>query len=217
MGDFSGPSDHRDQSAVAVPNDDSGPGDPRDTGGDAVAGAEGSGPGDPRDQSALQTEVTITSGPGDPRDSSALSSPAVGGAKLESYAPVPTQRTSQSVSVRLSINKPHPFSVYLSSPEAEEIQIKALEIHVWNNGPSVFNTVLALKDPITLAPGASNVFPFTDQQLSSVLPKLQVGTSVEIELSYSAPIGSKLTIGIIGRDAHNTLGTFIDRLFHSEQ
>lgn len=216
MDNLSGPSDPRDQGAVAKPKpaDDSGPGDPRDDSAPVGMDAEGSGPGDPRDQADTQTEVTITSGPGDPRDGSDSNAPGGMNALLEKTSP---GNTAQRVSLRTSIRRPHPFSVYISSPAGHAVKVEALEVHIWKNGSPVFTTVLSTGTPINLASDACNVFPFTEKQLSDLLPHLLRGTTVKVDLSYSAPSGSKVTIGIIGKDFHDKLGTFIERLLHSDQ
>ncbi len=130
---------------------------------------------------------------------------------------MPHGQTTQSVCLRLHLHKPHPFSVYLSSPAGDAVKILALEILIRKRDASIFDSILAVKNPITLSSDACNVFSFTDEQLSRLLPHLQVGTTVKVDLSYSAPVGAKVTIGIIGKHSHKMLGTFIERLFHSER
>ncbi len=220
MDDGSGPNNPNDQTDLRSPI--------------TATADDGSGPNNPNDQTFLQAEVTITSGPNNPNDQDAFSGPnnpndqgdaavfSGSGADWSGTAAAPApisaiQSTAQSVSVRLGIAKPHPFSVYLSSSAGDAVQILSLDVRIWNNETSVFNTVIAVKAPISLVPDVCNVFPLTDEQLSTVLPKLQVGTTVQVDVSYSAPVGSKLTVGIIGKDSYSKLGTFIERLLHSER
>ncbi|MGI9075307.1 MAG: hypothetical protein ACR2JB_29205 [Bryobacteraceae bacterium] len=175
----------------------------------------------------LRAEVTVTSGPHPPHGLAAVSNQgaaasADGGASASGAAPAlaaePEMVTrSETVAIRLSVPKPHPFSVFISTPEAHRIEIQAIEIHIYKRDRCVFNTVVGADLPLTLEnPAESHVFPLTDEQLETVLPHLEEGNEVEVRVRYLAPDNSQLRIGIIGKHSHHTLGEFIEHLFHSD-
>jgi hypothetical protein len=175
----------------------------------------------------LRAEVTVTSGPHPPHGLLAAvpnqgAGSVAGGASGGGAAPAPaaepgTATRSETVAIRLSVPKPHPFSVFISTPEAHRIEIQAIEIHIYNRDRCVFNTVVGADLPLTLEnPAESHVFPLTDEQLQTVLPHLEQGNEVEVRVRYLAADDSQLRIGIIGKHSHHTLGEFIEHLFHPD-
>lgn len=184
-----------------------------------------SGPNPPHGQASeteLHAEVTVTSGPNPPHGGAAVAphtlTSGAGPAAAPAVAPdAQAANRSETVAIRLSVPKPHPFSVFISSTRGKQIQIESIEIHIYDNDKPVFNTLVAAGSPVVLTEASeSHVFPLSDQQLAQLLPHLQAGNVVEIRVQYLAPENSELKIGIIGKDFHSKLGHYIEHLFQSE-
>ncbi len=137
-----------------------------------------------------------------------------GGAAAASQAVEPEPATrAEAVGIRFAIHKPEPFSVFIVSPDRNDVQIQSIKIEIQNRERAVFTEAVEKELPLALNnPSESHVFPFSNEQLDRVLPHLQVGNYVKVHVDYRAPEESELTIGIIGREHHRSLGQFIEHL-----
>src|SRR5205085_8493658 len=83
----------------------------------------------------LRAELTVTSGPHPPHGLAVAPNQSAGvgasGAAPALAAEPETVTRSETVAIRLSVPKPHPFSVFISTPEAHRIEIQAIEIHIY--------------------------------------------------------------------------------------
>ncbi len=182
-----------------------------------------SGPNPPHGKAlkpGVHAEIMVKSGPNPPHGGPAPHPVGAGAAAAPAPAPnaQPEAETrSGAVSVRLSVQKAQPFSVFLATPDRNPIQIESLEIEIYDTDRSVFTTALSADLPVVLSnPDESHIFPFTDQQLAKFSQHLKIGNTVEVKIRYLAPDDSDLTIGIVGKESHNNLGTFIEHLFHAK-
>ncbi len=173
-----------------------------------------SGPNNPHGGAA-----PVSSGPNNPHGgvsavSQAGASTGSGAAAAEATEPEPETR-EETVSLRLSISEPEPFSVFISTDDKGGVQIESIEVEICDQDRPLFTTLVSSDLPVLLKnPAEPHVFPFSEEQIARLLPHLKRGESVEVKVHYLAPNNSQIRIGIIGRAHHNSLGRFIEHLFH---
>lgn len=160
----------------------------------------------------------VTSGPNPPHgglsavsQSSAATGTAAAAAEETEAEPGTREDT---VSLRLSIPKPEPFSVFVKSDKEGGVQIDSIEIRICKEDQPVFSALSDSDARISLKPNESHVFLFSEEQLKSALPHIEAGESVEVKVHYVAPDNSEVQIGIIEKRHHHTLGEVIKHFFH---
>ena len=189
-----------------------------------------SGPNNPH--GGVRAEVTVKSGPNNPHGGVAVTSgpnnphggsvagpqgdATAGAGTATAEATEPEAETREdTVSIRLSIPHPEPFSVFVRSDDKGGVQIDSIEIRICKADEPVFTALLDADLPVMLRqPAESHVFPLSEEQLTRAMHHFKAGETVEVRVHYIAPDNSQVGIGIIGREHHHTLGRFIEHLFH---
>lgn len=168
----------------------------------------GSGLGNPRDQDGVNAQVSVSSGSGSGSGSSGGNSHVLSAHVADGT----TALNTQSVSVGIAVHAPQPFSVNLTTPDDTRVKLISVKIQVTDKGQSVSDAAIIATD-CDLA-GGTTEFPLTKDQLDKILPHLQVGDTVQVDVTFAAPEGVALKIGIVGEGKRSKLEEIVEDVKH---
>ena len=178
-----------------------------------------SGPHSPQDPPNLLASFAMKSGPRSPQDPRllAMSAGADGGA-AEPVSPAhSTEATAEKVSIRVAIRKPEPLAVALSSPDPMKIELRKIEIKIFNKRDLVFSTLISDASDQTVEDASKpRLFPLNSEELQKLMPHLQIGNTAVVVVEYLAQTHGELHITIVGHEREHSLQEILKEVIHAE-
>jgi hypothetical protein len=178
-----------------------------------------SGPHSPQDPPNLLASFAMKSGPRSPQDPRllAMSAGANGGA---AEPPVPAQSaeaTAEKVSIRVAIRKPEPLAVALSSPDPMKIELRKIEIKIFNKRDLIFSTLISDASDQTVEDASKpRLFPLNSEELEKLMPHLQIGNTAVVIVEYLAQTHGELHITIVGHEPEHSLQEILKEVIHAD-
>ncbi len=176
-----------------------------------------SGPHSPQDPPSLLAAFAMRSGPRNPQDPTARALVAGAGAAPQEGAITETEATTaESVKIRVAIRKPEPLAVALSSPDPMKIELRRIEIQIFNKDQLVFSTLISQAcDQMVEDASKPRLFPLNSEELKKLLPHLQVGNTAVVKVEYLAKTHGELHISIVGHSRKHSLDEILKQIVHS--
>jgi hypothetical protein len=178
-----------------------------------------SGPHNPQDPPNLLASFAMKSGPRSPQDPHLLAMSAGGNGNAgEPVSPAAqtAEANAEKVSIRITIRKPEPLAVALSSPDPMKIELRKIEIKIFNKRDLVFSTLISDASDQTVEDASKpRLFPLNSEELQKLMPHMQIGNTAVVIVEYLAQTHGELHITIVGHEREHSLEEILKQVVHA--